>query len=479
MGTEDESLDVESFRTKPRYQAIAERLEQQIASGVFRGGQKLPSIRALLKETGTSKNTVISALRLLESKGLISARARSGFLVQPKRQHSPPPKPSFLDMRPSAINIPDLLRDVIARGAAFDIKPMGPTEPESALIMRLQRLIFNAMRNQSGRKTLYYDDPLGYQPLREQLVQQYSNTNLLLAHDDFCITAGCQHALLLALMATCKAGDNVVVESPGFYGVIQLLDELGLNAIEVPCHSVSGLDIESLRRVLKQYKVQACVVTPAFSTPTGACMPEEAKIALLTLAKRYDFALIEDDIYGELGFHFRPKPLKAFDTDDRVILCSSFSKSLSRDLRVGWIAGGRWKKQIQRLKLVTHLASSQAVQVGLAEFMASGGYTRFIRQRVQQLELQRNELVEALQINWGRDIRFTWPAGGLCLWLELPGHLDTLSLYRHALRHDIVLTPGALFSSQPAFNHYLRLSFCHPMTTDRKNAIRWLRNFME
>ncbi|MBU2879262.1 PLP-dependent aminotransferase family protein [Aliiglaciecola lipolytica] len=469
MGTDNAKANV-----KTKYQVIADALEQQIELGRFDIGEKLPSIRQLASNFNVSKNTAINALQQLESKSLIEANPKSGFTVKHNLQSSLPVSPVFTSIRPNRISIPELLQDVISRGAAFDIKPSAPLETEYGLIGKLHQKINKSMRTQSVRNSRYYDDPKGNLSLREQIAQRYARLGLTVDREDICITAGCQHSLCLSLMATCKPGDNVVIESPGFYGVIQLLEELQLNAIEVPCHNLSGLDIELLRDVLEKYNVRACVVTPAFSTPTGACMPDENKVQLLSLAQRYDFAVIEDDIYGELGFKFRPKPIKFFDVDERVILCSSFSKSLSVDLRTGWIIGSRWEKRIQRLKMVTHLAGSQAIQMGLSEFISSGNFTRYLKQRTIRLEEYRNALARTLHQEFGASVRYTLPLGGLSLWVQLPNDTNTLALYYRALEHKIVLTPGALFSSQDNFSNFLRISFCHPLTPERASAIHTL-----
>ena len=474
MGT-----DITNSEKKPIYQKIANTFESEIQSGKYRNGDRLPSIRLLAKDLSVAKNTVINALQLLERKALVEARPKSGFVVRTPSQHMPPETPVFEHLQPTRVSIPDLLLEVIARGAAFDIKPSEPNDPEHSLLTTLHKRINRAMRTQSSRKTLYYDDPMGCEPLRDQISRHYARIGIPVFANDLCITAGCQHALLLSLLATCKPGDNVVIESPGYYGVIQLLDELGLHAIEVPCHSVSGMNVNILADVVTRFNVRACVVTPAFSTPTGACMPDEAKKQLLTLAEEHDFAVIEDDIYGDLGFQFRPKPIKFFDKGDRVILCSSFSKSLSRDLRTGWIIGSRWQKKIQRLKLVTHLAGNQAIQSGLSEFIASGDYARLLRNRVSQLEVQRNDLVDIIQAAFPTGTRFTFPQGGLSLWLELPEKRNALGIYHQLLARNIVLTPGALFTSQSSFNHFLRLSFCHPMTAGRQQAIKEVADLMQ
>ncbi|BDX06619.1 PLP-dependent aminotransferase family protein [Planctobacterium marinum] len=457
-----------------KYQQIAQELEAAITKGVYCPGDKLPSIRRLADDLKVAKNTVIAALYQLESKNLIEAQPKSGFTVCSVIHPNPPESPEFETISPAIVQTPELLREIITKGAAFDIKPDETPEPENRLISKLYRLINKTMRKNSARNVSYYDEPEGAVVLREQIARHYSKVGVSLNRNQIAISGGCQHALFMALMATCKPGDNVVIESPGFYGVIQLLDELGLNAIEVPCHNISGIDVNTLQRVVSEYDVRACVVTPAFSTPTGACMPDEAKQTLALLAEEYDFAVIEDDIYGDLGFHFRPKPIKHFDNHERVILCGSFSKSLSRELRVGWISGARWHNAICRLKLVTLLASNSSVQLALAEFMASGDYQRYLKQRVQQLEQNRNALLSYLQNQGPEEIQYTSPIGGLCIWVKLPAQLDTVSLYHKALEQGIVLAPGALFTSHNDFSNYLRLSFCHPLTESRAQALKIL-----
>jgi len=358
--------------------------------------------------------------------------------------------------------------------AAFDILPGAGGNESSSHIVELNRHIGRAMRNHPENKAMYYNEPAGDIALRNQISERYRQFALNIDPEQFCITSGCQNALFLALMATCKAGDNVAVESPAFYGVLQLLEQLQLNVIEIPASSETGLDMDAFESALKTWQVKACVVTPAFATPTGATMPADNRTRLMVLANHYDIAVIEDDIYGDLAFETRPAPLKALDDQQRVILCSSFSKALSRDLRIGWICGGRWHEQITQLKLVTQLASNQSLQQGLASFMADGSYRRHLNHYCQTLKRQRDQLVNAIRHYWPASTLFSVPEGGLALWLEMDASLDMQSAYPRALEKGIILTPGSLFSATGQYRNYLRLSFTHPITDKRKTALRQL-----
>jgi DNA-binding transcriptional MocR family regulator len=198
-----------------------------------------------------------------------------------------------------------------------------------------------------------------------------------------------------------------------------------------------------------------------------------ARQQLLALAEQHDLAIIEDDIYADTAFARAPDPLRALDRSERVILCGSFSKSLSRDLRLGWISGARWHRQILRLKLVTQLASSRSLQQGVAEFLRDGGYAAHLRRQADALQRQCAQLRGAVQ-SWPTAPRCSAPQGGLALWVELAPGTDTLRVYPQALAQGLVITPGPLFSVSGQFRHCLRLSFAHPWNPARRAALAQL-----
>ncbi|MBN7769089.1 PLP-dependent aminotransferase family protein [Marinobacter daepoensis] len=453
----------------PRYQILEQTLESGIGSGRWRPGERLPSIRALCQEHSLAKVTVQHALQRLEARGLIEARERSGFFVSiPPREFDAPQQVSALD-EPRPVSVSQIFQDIMTRSAAFDLLPDLLQDEVPAGIVQLNRSIGRALRRQRG-SFQYYDEPAGNPALRHQLALRFVKRGWGAEASDFCITSGCQQALFLALMVTCQRGDVVAVEAPGFYGVLQLLEQLGLKAVEIPASPATGMDLSALEQTLASWNVKACVVSPSYATPTGALMPPEARQHLLELAERHDLAVIEDDIYGESGWLSVPDTLKAMDASERVIHCSSFSKMLSRDLRLGWVCGGRWHKDIVQLKLTSQLAGSRFVQEGVAEFCADGGYAAFLKQHRQRLQLQRNQLLDELAL-WGTTLRATAPQGGLALWAELPKHVDTLALYGRALEAGIVITPGNLFSVSGQFSNCLRISFAHPWNEQRLTAL--------
>jgi len=461
------------------YQKLATTLKEKIMSNVWRENERLPSIRKLSEQYAISKISVQTALHKLEASGLIKAKPKSGYYVLSRQNNSPILDKEAEIKSPCLVKVPNVFHEIMENGAAFDIYPSAKVQQNSNHIELLNRHINRAMRKQPITNSLYYDNPEGVKELQIQISEHYRSRGLFISPDEICITSGCQNSLFLALSTCCEPGDIVVIESPAFYGCLQLLQLLKLKVIELPSSSGKGIKSSDLQNILDKWKVKACIVTPNFSTPTGVCISLEEKKSFVRLANRHDFTIIEDDIYGDLGFHFTPEPLKSFDTSGKVILCSSISKSLSRDLRIGWIVGGEKHSQIIHQKLVNSLATNKTIQQGLASFMAEGFYRRHLIQYRQTLLEQRDLLINSINEYWHFPFYFTIPDGGLSIWIELEPHIDTTAIYKKALKLGIIMTPGMLFSSNKTFLNCLRLSFVHKVSGQRLEALKKIGNIIE
>lgn len=468
--------------TDYRYERLEQRLREQIRIGQLAVGERLPSVRQLSRDAAVSKSTILTAYARLEAEGLIEARPRSGYFVAvPAQSVSALTKPATSEpsIQPVPVSVGQVLVDIMEKGTAFDLLPP-PSKPvrdshEPFSNEPLRRCLARALRRQSRLEQEYYDEPQGLLILREQLTQRLAQGGSQVTAGELVITSGCQHALLLALMATTQPGDVVAIESPGFYGAFQLLEALGLQALELPSSVDTGISPDALALALQHWPVKALMLSPSYSTPTGACMPEASKLKILSLAKAHGIAIIEDDIYGELPFGLqRPRTLHSYDDSGSVLLCSSFSKCLSRDLRVGWIAPGKYLEKVKRLKVVTSLACSATAQQGVSEYLADGAYDRYLRQRRQQFRRQCDQLQELIVQHLPMATACSYPQGGLALWLELPESVDTLQLFHLARQQGITITPGRLFTAQERYHHFLRLSFAQPWTEERCGALQSL-----
>ncbi|HEY5718095.1 MAG TPA: PLP-dependent aminotransferase family protein [Motiliproteus sp.] len=458
------------------YRQLLRELTEEIRSGRRPVGARMPSIRTLSQQRGISRSTVLAAYDRLEADGLIGARPRSGYYVAGGMPADPLRISTPATSRPQPTPLPvtrgQLLVDIMQRGAAFDL--IGEPDPTPGHA-GLRRCLARAQRRQTQGEQDGYDEPAGLYRLRSLLATRQLAGGSQLDPEQLVITSGCQHALLLALMATTQPGDVVAVESPGFYGQLQLFEVLGLQALELPSSAATGLSPDAFELALEHWAIKALVLSPSFSTPTGASMPDSHKQRIVALAQRHGVPIIEDDIYGELAFNdTRPRTLHSYDNQGLVLLCSSVSKSLSRDLRVGWIAPGRYLERVKQLKLVTSLSSSRAQQQGLADFLQEGSFDRHLRARRHKLREQYQQLLTLLGEHLPGIQSCSRPQGGLTLWIELAEGVDTLALYGRALQQGIILTPGRLFTVQARYDNALRISFAFPWTPARRAALAQL-----
>jgi DNA-binding transcriptional MocR family regulator len=444
----------------PRYEQVAQRICHLIENGVLKEGDRLPSLRALSEELQVSVNTVKEAYWRLENQNHIMAVPQSGFYVRRQPMLSPSHAavdPKLLD--PQEISLCQIF-------GAF--QEAGQCTPEIQLAVAhmdsgfwpsetLGRYFQEAARNQAGEAFSYLITP-GSRPLREQIAKQGLSWGLDISPDEVVITNGCQEALFLAMMTLCHPGDTVVLESPIYFSLINLLEQLQLKIIEIPTADDQGISLEALRFVLENHPVKAVFSIPNFNNPMGFTMPSWKKKKLVQLLGRYGVPLIEDDIYGDLCFGSRPEPCKVYDNRGEVILCSSFSKTIAPGLRVGWMLPGKYAAQINRLKILINLANAPINQIAVARFLKEGGYKQHLRRVRRQLQIQVQALRVAVLKYFPPGTKVTRPAGGLFVWIELPPEYDTDYLYRKAVHAGILFAPGSLFSVNNRYTHHLRLS---------------------
>ena len=185
--------------------------------------------------------------------------------------------------------------------------------------------------------------------------------------------------------------------------------------------------------------------------------------------------LIEDDIYGELNFEgSRPKAIKAFDTEGRVIYCSSVSKTLSPGLRVGWCIAGRYQQQIEHMKVVVSHMTATAPQLAVAAFFANGGYDRHLRMLRRAYQQQMNQMLQAILDYFPAETRVPHPQGGHVLWVEITGGFNALELFEDAVQHHISIAPGPMFSASDAYQNCFRLNTGLPWSEKIEQAMKTL-----
>lgn len=443
------------------YEQVAQEISGLIEQGTFRAGDRVPSIRQLSRRFDVSINTVMQAYTLLEDQRLIEARPQSGYYVRSRVPEIREPElPSRSCCAPATVTISDLCQQVMRNMMNRDLLPLGSAIPDSQNLPtdKLNRIMASELRRRGDQGMLYHMPP-GYERLRVQIARRAIMSGISVAPDDVSITSGCVEAVLLALRATCRAGDTIAVESPFYFNFLQMIAELGLKALEIPSTPREGISIEALRYAIEHNKVSACLVIANFGNPLGSLMPEVRKRELVELLAANEIPLIEDDIYGDLVIgNERPSAAKSFDNSGLVIYCSSFSKTIAPGYRVGWAIAGRFQGEMERLKMMMNVATASPTQLALAEFLATGGYDHHLRsiRRIHARNL--SQMADAVVRYFPVGTRMTRPAGGFILWVEMPVGTDAIRLYHRALECGISIVPGPLFSLSNKYGNHIRLS---------------------
>ena len=445
----------------PLYRSVADRIVALIDSGTYKPGERLPSIRELSRQMRVSINTVKTAYDLLEIDRLVAPRPQSGYYVR----HRLPEVPSGPAIRletlvPTEATTGEIAAQVHLDIGRPDIVQLGAAVPSPEALPSAALARFLAREAQAHpAQNMSYQVPPGEPRLREQIAKHMMDSGCLMPPDEIVITAGCQEAVTLALLALCSPGDTVAIESPGYFSFIQQLERLRLNGIEIPVTPSEGMSLEALEYALEHQKVSACLLTANFSNPIGSLMPDENKKRLVQILERHGVPLIEDDLYGDLCHGTeRPRAVKAFDQASNVILCSSFSKCMCPGYRIGWMIPGRCQQRIEQIKMTLSIAASTPAQMAVAAYLASGAYPRHLRKIRQCYSANVAAVSEAVGSSFPEGTRVTRPRGGFVLWVEVPPPFDSVRLYEASRKHGISIAPGSIFSLTGKFKNCLRIN---------------------
>ncbi len=460
------------------YITLANQLERQISAGEYRAGDKLPSLRKLRAATGRSISTVYQAYEELENRGLVEVRQKSGFFARALLENILPlPKQGICPVKPHKVAI-NVLSSLIQRSLDNpDLIPFGEAIAAQSLLpgKQMAAAVRTAAAGYLDGSCGTYGASIGYQELRHELARRSLHIEQQSCGGEIIITQGCMNAIELCLRSVAKSGDLILLESPTFLCYHQLIEDLNMQVIEIPTDPSLGLNLKKVLQTLEEHDVRAALFNPTFQNPLGFDMTAATKEELVTLFAARGIPIIEDDIYGDLYFgEGRSLPLKSFDRQGMVLYCSSFSKSLFPDLRLGWTLAGKFREKVKRLKFNNSIACSQLTQRALCEYLKSGGYERHLRKLRNSLRKQAADMSQAVARYFPEGTRISSPKGGMCLWVEMAASVDSLELFHLAEKENIAIMPGSLCSGTGQYNHCIRLSYGHPWSERLEKGMKTL-----
>jgi DNA-binding transcriptional MocR family regulator len=454
------------------YESVADSISGMIASGTLRPGERVPSVRRLSSQRRVSISTVLKAYEVLETRGMIEARPNAGYYVRHRAPvaeepsiSQPPPAPQLVGISALVQEILDARKPgVVSFGAACPSHELMPTQ-------KLQRVLSSVARRKPTSLTQYVLPP-GNEELRRQIARRALDFGCNLAARDIIITNGAMEAMNLCVRAVAKPGDTIALESPTYFGVLQICESLGIKVLEIPTHPREGISLDALEFALDRSRIAAVAIMANAQNPLGFTMPDENKRRLARMLEKRGVPLIEDDVYGDLHQgDERPLPVRAFDRSGNVMLCSSFTKTVAPGFRLGWVAPGRWHAQVQMLKFINSVGSPEALQMTVAEFLSSGAYERQLRSLRKAFREHVARVSAAVSEHFPSGTRITRPAGGFIIWVELPEGVDSVELFHQAMRSNISLGPGVLFSASDRYRNCIRMGCAEPWTARTEQAI--------
>jgi DNA-binding transcriptional MocR family regulator len=463
----------------PLYMQLADRMARSIRSGTLKRGERLPSVRDLAGQHGVSLSTAVQAYRWLEDARLIEARPRSGYFVAARPPRLPEPRVSRPDTSSRMVQLDQLGVQVMALSQDPSFVSFGAACPGPELFDqdRVRRAMARAVMRHRDLLCTYPLGP-GMEEARRAVARHALGLGCVLDPDEVVLTSSCMEAISLCLRTVCKPGDVVALESPTYYGFLEILQSLHLRALEIPTHPRHGMSLDALQLAFETQQVKAVLTVPTLSNPLGASMPVAERRRLAAMLARHDVALIEDVLYNDLSEQEdKRRAVKSFDTTGHVMICGSFSKTIAPGLRLGWVEAGRWGQVLRRTKAVQSGGQTSVLELALADLLTQAGGGAALRHLRATIAARVDQARQMIAESFPKGTRVSDPAGGFILWVELPDGLDTALLYEACLAEHIIIAPGMMFSASPRFRNCVRLGVgghwgeAHPRALRRIGAL--------
>ena len=432
---------------------VMDAIRRRMASRSLSPGEKLPSIRSFAATMGVSASTVVEAYDRLAAEGVIRSRPGSGFYVagampplalaeaEPRLDRAIDP---FWVSRQSL----DAGADMLKPGCGWLPADWMPNAAIRRAIRQLARADDGLLADYGGTR--------GSLPLRRLLARQFADEGMAAGSDQILLTASGTQAIDLICRFLLRPGDAVLVDDPCYFNFQALLRAHQARVVGVP-YTRTGPDAELFAQALAAHRPRLYITNSALHNPTGATMTPQTAHRLLCAAAAHDLTIVEDDIFA--GFEPEPSPrLAALDGLARVIRIGSFSKTLSASIRCGYIAARPdWVEALVDLQVATNFGgpSPAAAELVFAT-LNDGSYRKHLDRLRRRLARVRRETAAKLEALGLRP--WLMPRGGFYLWCSLPDGRNAADLARAALRDNVVLAPGDVFSVSHTASEFLRFN---------------------
>ncbi len=459
------SLSVHPENPQSLVDQIVTGVARQIDDRQLRPGTKLPSIRSFAKLHDISRFTVVEAYDQLVAKGYLQSRRGAGFYTLPPRRGPVQAAPAVDQTRNQELVW--LIRRLL-EAQENTVLVGGPWLPNSWLDEAGIRQHLNALARKNGAYLLEYGNPFGYLPLREHLSVLLGELGIAVQPAQIVLTHGASQALELVVRLLLRPGDAALVDDPGYYNLFGNLRLNDVHMLGVP-RSVDGPDVETLEKFAAEHKPKVYFTQSVIQNPTGTSMSPHVAFRVLQIAERYNFMVVEDDIFSDLQVRQTPR-LATLDRLNRVIYARSFSKTLSGSLRVGFLACNQEiANDLTDIKMLTSITTSQFTERLVYMMLVGGHYRKYLARLCERLDEARTNVIRTFE-RIGLQL-FTEPDAGMFVWARFP-HLDNaFGIAERGLRDGFMLAPGNVFRPHLEASPWMRfnVAVCNDV-----RIFRWL-----
>lgn len=412
------------------YQQLADEIVILIDEKIIKGEERLPSIKNLSQCLAVNIATVVRAYEVLEEKDYIVKKPGSGCFVKSREEKIL----NFASGTPS-----------------YDFFPIEDFKK-----------IINHVMDKDGAKAFEYTQGQGDMELRRELREYIRKYNIHSHEDQIHVISGAQQGIDLIVKALLTQKDTVIIENPSYTGAIGAFKSRGVQLEGVPLKN-DGMDLKKLEETIKKTDPKLLYVMPNFQNPTGTSYSSYQKNKLLSLAKEYDFYILEDDYLSDLSFYSQDsRTLKSLDKENKVIYLKSFSKIFMPGLRLGFlVVPEELQSSIREAKLISDISTSGLLQRALKEYMGQGLWAKHI-EALKNLYQKRFDLAMGeIREQMPKTVKYTFPKGGLNFWFELPEGVEEQEFINQLETMNILVAPGHLFFHEETDKSYFRMSIAN------------------
>ncbi len=471
-----EEFNLNQESTTPRYLQIYNYIKMRIYSGHLPIGTKLPTQKELANQFGVNRSTIVSACEMLMADDLVESNGKAGTFVKNNGFSLNAPAPPNWDSYIQAgshypnKNTVQLINNNEHRKDIYVL-----TRPELSNELFMPEML-DAIRQYQilDPDLLGYENPYGNLELRENICAYYADAGISISPDQVLIVSGALQALYLISAGILYKGSAVLTEDPSYIYSVNVFQSAGMRLFGIPTDD-NGIDLSLLEKTHSQTRASLLYSIPNFNNPTGVLMSEDRKRDLYKLCQNRKLPVIEDDTYRELYFtDYKPVPLKAYDTNELVLLVGSCSKVLFPGLRLGWIVGT--KPVIDRLadiKTQIDLGTNALSQRLMNYLLSSGYYARHLEFARNGLRRKRDFMLAVLDREFRGLCSWKTPTGGVYIWLELPQKVSAAKLFHRALKNGVLFCPGYMYSNH--MQNAIRISFSYLSDAELEQSLLILK----